>query len=163
MISFSFWWNHPTFKELSFDFENVFWLSNWSIKLFFLKNNQKSGWLKWLIEKLLTRLSGKEEYCPQTWASDEKFDKLETLVKLDKLDKLDTLVKLDMVDERGSDEWSREAAELAAAAIFDKKKLFQRFEKKLNRLVLAQKYLVWRKYIWRHNCSVKKVTWNSSF
>ncbi len=131
MISFSFWWNHPTFKELSFDFENVFWLSNWSIKLFFLKNNQKSGWLKWLIEKLLTRLSGKEEYCPQTWASDEKFDKLETLVKLDKLDKLDTLVKLDkldtlvkldMVDERGSDEWSREAAELAAAAIFNKKK-----------------------------------------
>jgi hypothetical protein len=28
---------------------------------------------------------------------------------------------------------------------------------------LAQKYLVWRKYIWRHNCSVKKVAWNSSF
>jgi hypothetical protein len=27
-----------------------------------------------------------------------------------------------MVDERGSDEWSREAAELAAAAVFNKKK-----------------------------------------
>ena len=70
---------------------------------------------------LLTRLSGNDEYCPQTWASDEKFDKLDTLVKLDRLDKLDTLVKLDMVDERGSEEWIREAAELAAAAVFDQK------------------------------------------
>ena len=96
--------------------------------------------MKWLIEKLLTRLSGKEEYCPQTWASDEKFDKLETLVKLDKLDKLDTLVKLDMVDERGSDEWSREAAELAAAAIFYKKS-FQRFDKKTKSSCLEKIHL----------------------
>ncbi len=110
--------------------------------------------MKWIIEKLLTRLSGKEEYCPQTWASDEKFDKLETLVKLDKLDKLDTLVKLDMVDERGSDEWSREAAELAAAAIFYKKKIISAiWQKAQYRLDLAQKFLLKCKwYIWKNIC-----------
>jgi hypothetical protein len=44
-----------------------------------------------------------------------------------------------MVDERGSDEWSREAAELAAAAVFNKKKSFQRFDKKTKSSCLSPK------------------------